>query len=211
MWSRCRPRKTGGRDGKRKKLTGTGITAREVTTYSGEDMAPALAAFACRWNAAFTEGGGQFGAVVLEQERICASILADADSGPFPEDSIEDYAKRILRMIGLTKAAIARGNADEAARMGLVVGCLITEAKIKGSWERHALRGEKNASTLRTVARRANKIRQDEAISRRETWQSMADQKWGAKMHLSKTAVAKHIALEVGGNPRTIRRKIRRK
>jgi hypothetical protein len=114
-------------------------------------------------------------------------------------------------MIDLTKAATARGDADEAARMAMDVGRLITEAKIKGSWERHALRGEKNASTLRTVTRCANKIRQDEAISRLETWQSMADQAWAANMHLSKTDVAKHIALQVGGNPGTIRRKIRRK
>ena len=196
---------------KRRETVGTGITAREVTRYSGEDMAPAFAAFARRWNADLAEGGGQFGALVLELERICASILADAGSGLFPEDSIENYAKRILRMIDLTKAAIARGNADEAARMAVDVGRLVTEAKIKGSWERHALRGEKNASTLRTVTCRTNKIRQDEATSRLETWQAMADQLWAANSHLSKADVAARIAIKVGGNPNTIRRKIRRK
>jgi hypothetical protein len=202
MWSRCRPR-TGGRDGEA-----------QGNRRNGDHGARSDALFRRghgRWNAALAEGGGQFGAVVLEQERICASILADAGSEPFPEDSIEDYAKRILRMIDLTRAATARGDADEAARMAVDVGRLITEAKIKGSWERHALRGEKTASTLRTVTRRANKIRQDEAIARLETWQAMADQAWAANRHLSKPDVAKHIAVKVGGNPGTIRRKIRRK
>jgi hypothetical protein len=163
-----------------------------------------------RWNAALAEGGGQFGAAIHEQERACRRIL-DGAAPPFKPDSIEWWAWRILRAIDATRSHIARGDADEAARMAVDVGRLITEAKIKGSWERHALRGEKTASTLRTVTRRANKIRQDEAIARLETWQAMADQAWAANRHLSKTDVAKHIAVKVGGNPGTIRRKIRRK
>src|SRR5262249_26386150 len=148
--------------------------------------------------------------VVLEQERICASILADAGSGPFPEDSIEDYAKRILRMIDLTKAAIARDDADGAARMAVGVGRLATEACMKGLWERHAVSGGKNAPTLKTVRGRANKIRQDEATPRWEMWKAMAGQTWAANRHLSKTDVAKHIAAKIGGNPDTIRRKIKK-
>ena len=195
---------------KRRETVGTGITAREVTRYSGEDMAPAFAAFAGRWNAALAEGGGQFGGAVLDTERACQRVLAGAGAGPFAADSVEDYAKRILRMIDLTRAATARGDADKADRMAVDVGRLITEAKIKSSWERHALRGEKIASTLRTVTCRANKIRQDEAIPRLETWQAMADQAWAANRHLSKTDVAKHIAAKVGGIPDTIRRKIKK-
>jgi hypothetical protein len=196
---------------KRRETVGTGITAREVTRYSGEDMAPAFAAFARRWNAALAEGGGQFGGAVLDTERACQRVLGGAGVGPFAAESVEDYAKRILRMIELTKAATARGEADEAARMALDVGRLTTEAKIKGLWEQHALRGEKNASNLRTVTRRANKIRQEKATPRLETWQAMADQMWAANSHLSKTDVATRIADKIGGNPDTIRRKICRK
>jgi hypothetical protein len=193
---------------KRPRAIGGGITARTVVSFDGADMQPAFEAFARRWNAALAEGGGQFGAVIHEQEQACRRILDGAAPPPFKTDSIEWWALRILRAIEATRSHIARGDADEAARMALDVGRLITEVKIKGSWERHALRGEKNASTLRTLTCRANKIRQEEATPRLETWQAMADQAWAANRHLSKNAVAKHIAFKVGGNPDTIRRKI---
>ena len=60
---------------KHKKTVGSGITKREVTRYSGEDMAAAFDAFARQWNAALSEGGGSFGARVLNAERACRSIF----------------------------------------------------------------------------------------------------------------------------------------
>jgi hypothetical protein len=197
---------------KRRKTVGTGITAREVTTYSGEDMAPAFAAFASRWNTALAEGGGQFGAVVLEQERICASILADAGSGPFPEDSIEDYAKRILRQIHFTKSSIAQGDADSAARNALAVGRLITEAHVKGAWEKYAMSALGNAARLSAAARHGNQKRRDAARLRDAKLQAMATALWQRNGYLTARDVAKRIVAELGeGKPDTIRRKIRRK
>ena len=196
---------------KRKVTVGTGITAREETCYSGEDMKPAMDAFLRRWSEAQSEGGGQFGARVLDWERACRRVLAGVGPGPFLADSTEAYAKRILRLIDLTRAGIARGDADEAARMAVDIGRLCTEAYMKGKWEKHAMRGADNASTLKAAAARANKEKQGGATSRHATWQAMAKDLWARNKYLSKTDVAGIIASKVGGNPNTIRRKITRK
>jgi hypothetical protein len=196
---------------KRKETIGMGITARVVTRYSKEDMEPAFDVFARQWNAALSKGGGQFGAVVLNAERACRRILAGAGPGPFMADSAEDYARRISRLIDLTKTNIARGDADGAARMAVDVGRLCTEAHMKGLWERHALRGAKNALTLKAAARGANQTRQGDAKQCQAMWQAMANDIWAQNKHLSAADVAGSIASKVGGNRNTIRRKITRK
>jgi len=192
-------------------IVGTGITARPVTRYSDDDIPPAFDAFARQWNEAVAKAGSPFGATVLNVEQACRRILADAGNGRFVADSSEDYARRTLRAIDSTKASIACGDADMAARMAVDVGRLITEADIKGRWEGHALRGEKNRATLLSAGQRANNLRQDEAKSRREGWQAMADRIWATNQHLRKADVGKRIAGKIGGNPDTIRRKIKRK
>jgi hypothetical protein len=200
---------------KRRETVGTGITARQVVRYSGEDMAPAFAAFASRWNTALAEGGGQFSAVVLKQERICASILADAArrprSRPFPKDSIEDYAKRILRQIHFTKSNIAQGDADSAARDALAAGRLITEAHMKGAWEKYAMSGLGNKARLNAAARHGNQKRRAATQRRDAELQAMAAAIWQRNGYLTARDVARRIVAKLGeGNPETIRRKIKK-
>lgn len=196
---------------KHKKIIGTGITKREVISYSGEDMCAGFGAFANQWNAARSEGGGSFGAVVLSAERACRSILTVAGPPPFGADSAEDYARRILHLIEVAKTHITRGDADEAARTAVDIGRLCTEAHIKQVWEKHALRGEKNASRLKAAAARANEEKRDRARSCDAEQQAMADAMRAANPYLSAAEVGRRLANKVGGNPDTIRRKIKRK
>ena len=196
---------------KHKKIVGSGITKREVISYSGEDMYAAVEAFVHQWNAALSEGGGSFGAVVLNAERACRSILALAGPPPFEADSPEDYARRILRLIEITKGKIARADADEAARMAVQIGRLCTETHLKHLWEDHALRGESNAARLKAAADRENRKKQDRARALDAEQQDMADDMWTRNKYLSASDVADRIADKLGGNPDTIRRKIKRK
>ena len=189
-----------------RKTVGTGITAREVTSYSGEDMAPAFDAFARNWNAARNEGGGDFGADVLYSERSCQRILEVF--GPFKPDSVQDYAKRILLAIRQTKNFIAAQDAEMAARCGRTVGRLIAEAQMKFRWEPDALRGKKNASVLKGATARTNKKRSAEAKQQYAAWQAMADEIWKGKRHLTAKAVAERIEKRIGGKADTIRKKI---
>jgi Phage integrase family len=194
-----------------KEIVGTGITAREVTRYSGEDMFPAFEAFARQWNAALSEGGDQFGAVVFNAERVCRSILANAGPKPFAPDSAEDYARRVLHLIDLTRTDIALGDAAGAGRMAIDIGRLCTEAHMKRVWEKYALRALRNVSNLKLAAARANKKKQRVAKSREADWQGMATDMWAQNRHLSAADIGRRIADKLGGNHNTIRRKIKRK
>jgi hypothetical protein len=196
---------------KHKKIVGSGITKREVISYSGEDMYAAAEAFVRQWNAARSEGGDSFGAVVLNAERVCRSILALAGAPPFEADSPEDYARRILRLIEITKGQIARADADEAARTAVDIGRLCTEAHMKRAWESHAQRRAANAVNLNAARDRANKKTQDRAKSRHALWQAKANEMWARNKYLSAADVAKRIVAEIGGSPDTIRRKIKPK
>ena len=59
---------------KSKDVVGTGITAREITRYSGDDIGPAFRDFAARWNSSLAENGGLFGAVTAEMMSEVAAI-----------------------------------------------------------------------------------------------------------------------------------------
>jgi hypothetical protein len=201
---------------KRRESVGTGITKRELTLYSGEDLGPFMKGFAKAWNTAVKEGGGHFGAVVLEAERACRRILSDAAVAPkrFEADTVEDYAERIVRHIELAKAAIAKGDADGAARWGVAIGRLCTEAEMKETWEVHALRGEKNALTVTAGALRENKRRQHEGEQRQAKWQAMADEMRAKNPHLTASVIARHIVDKGAGEGKkvhTIRKRIRLK
>jgi hypothetical protein len=196
---------------KQTKTIGTGITAREVTSYDGEDATDAFVRFAHQMKVALSKSGGQFGAYVLQTERKCRRILARAGSAPFAADSHADYASRILIAIKQTKDWIAKGDADIAARQALDVGHLCTEFRMKVLWERYALSGRKTKSVLNDGGRTANKNRTDAATPRHTEWQRMADKLWNRNPHLSATVIGDRIAETLGGNGNTIRRKISRK
>ena len=100
---------------KQHKTIGTGITAREVVTYDGEDMPAAFAEFASQWNANWKEGGGNYGAVSLNIIKKCHRFVANSVR-PYETDSPADFAERILRYHRIAQAAIKRGDADTAAR-----------------------------------------------------------------------------------------------
>lgn len=197
---------------KQRKVIGSGITARAVESYSGDDMAPAFVAFAKQWNAALTEANGSaFHAVVLDTERACRRILAAPDAGPHEADN---FAARILRAIETTRSHVARGDADAAARAAIEIGTLCTEARIKGLWETHALRGEKLATRLKANTARKNTTAKAEAARRYASWQAMADRAWAQNKYLSAADIGWLIARELGGDADTIRRNagtIRRK
>jgi hypothetical protein len=195
---------------KERRTIGSGMTAREVTRYSDEDTGPALHVWSRQWNADLSEGGGLFGSQVVKQERACRRILAGAGDGPFERDSLQDYAKRILYGIDQTKKQILHGDADQAAREAVHVGRLITEMNMKLRWEDHALRGAKNASTLKATANLGNQKRHGKAQTRHSKWQTRANKKWAQNPLLSTAAVANLVARECGDPPRTIRRNIKK-
>ena len=188
---------------------GTGITARTITAHSGEDMGAFAKGFAARWNASISEGGGLFGARVVKAERAYREILRQAGAGQFEEDSLEDFAQQILRHINLVRAAISGGDADRAARLAVDVGRLCTEAEMKEGWESHALRGYKNAASLREVAQRENRKRKSAAEGRFKQWQAAADRIWAKNKTLSNSRVSQMVGKETGDKPDTIRRWIK--
>jgi hypothetical protein len=154
----------------------------------------------------------------LDQERQCRAILAAAGPGPFAADSLEDYARRILRAIELTQRFIEHKDADQAARCAVQVGVLITEAHMKGVWERPALRGVTALETdesLRAAAVSHNTAKRENAGRDHAHWQKMAQDIWNDDKDLAAAEVARRIAKKLPGdrenkpNPDTIRRKIR--
>lgn len=183
---------------KQTKIIGGGITARAVTSYTGPDIADAIDHMVRLFSAD----------PLIEAERSCRAFLAGAGAGPFEQDSAEDYAQRILRLITLARACVARGDADNAARLAFAAGCECTEARMKGQWERHAVRGLKNVSALKEATRANNKNKTEGAARLHAKWQALAQKMWAGNKYLSKSDVAEHIAKTYGGNPSTIRRKI---
>jgi hypothetical protein len=196
---------------KYRKTVGAGITERRVTVVDGVDMAPAFGEFALNWNAARAEGGGDFGAEVLYVEQSCRRVQDGAGPGPIERDSPEDYAERILFTIRQTKAFINRDEAERAARSALDLGKLITEANLKGRWEKPALFGATNLSALKTGGAAENLEKKRKAQRQHAKWQAEADQILAKNPHFSKSRVAKILADRHGENFDTIRRKIHRK
>ena len=142
---------------KQRKTIGTGITAREVVTYDGDDILPALEEFFSKLEADRKKGGGDYGAASLHIIEKCQRIIANS-GGPYETDSPadfaeriihetdspEDFAQRIIRRDKIAKTMIAGGNADAAARFAFDVGFLAAQAIMKYVWERPALVGKKN-------------------------------------------------------------------
>jgi hypothetical protein len=193
---------------KQRKTIGTGITAREVTVYNGIDAILALDETFSRWEALCKTHGGQFGAASRRVIEQCRQIIAGASAPPPNSDVPADFAERILRNYEIAKAAIERNDADMAALAAYYVGVLAGEARLKRQWERHALRGEKNVSTLKEGTHAANKKRSLDAKQRHAAWQAQANEIRARNKSLSTSDVARIIADDTGDNWHTIRRKI---
>ena len=129
------------------KRIGTGITERKAEVYTGEDAIPALHKSLAQWEADCKAYGGQFGATSQHVIEICRIVVATSDP-PYKPDSDADFAQRIIRSHKIAQAAIARGDADGAARAAYDVGVLAAQAKMKRDWEAHALRGKKNLDAI---------------------------------------------------------------
>jgi hypothetical protein len=98
---------------------------------------------------AHAEARSTFDGLVREVEAEAGNILRTAMRGPggvlrTENDSPEDYAERITRLIQLTRSAIDSGDAGEAARFSFRLGHTVCEARMKGAWERLVLIGAKS-------------------------------------------------------------------
>ena len=187
---------------KQRKTIGTGITAREVVTYDGEDMLLAMTECFSQWNANRKKGGGDYGAVSLHIIEKCHRIIANSGAGhpdssaDFAEriihdtDSPADFADRILRRHQIAQAAIERGDADSAARFAYEVGLLAAQAIMKYVWERHALRGKKNLDAMRHGSGLANQQLHQDREKERQQWNIEAARIWKRSPDLSKSRVA---------------------
>jgi hypothetical protein len=172
---------------KQRKTIGTGITAREVVTYDGEDMQAALVEFFSRWNANRIKGGGDYGAVSLHIIEKCHRIVANSVR-PYETDGPADFAKRILRHHQIVQAAIKRGDADAAARFAYEVGVLAAQAIMKQVWERHALRGKKNLEAVQSGSRKSNQQRHEDRAKQWQLWNTKAASIWKRSPGLFKAA-----------------------
>jgi hypothetical protein len=72
---------------KQRKTVGTGITAREVVTYDGEDMIPGWLELDLQWEAKRQKGGGNYGAASLHIIEWCRQINADSGTSLRETDS----------------------------------------------------------------------------------------------------------------------------
>lgn len=127
---------------KETKIYGTGITKKPYILHSGPDAALRLENQLRRLSDE-SKKCGQFDATINGVVEQWKEILSNADEGPFKEDSLHDFAHRIINKYNNVKFAIANGNADQAARFAVVLGELCKEAEMKFNWEDHALRGKK--------------------------------------------------------------------
>ncbi|MFV3129255.1 hypothetical protein [Niveispirillum sp. KHB5.9] len=192
---------------KQKKIVGSGITAKEMTVHSGQDLAPALKRILGAISADIT-ARGQYGMVswkVVEQAR---SVSAGHDRDRVIEQSPQDYAFQIMKLDEVIKHSIEREDADEAARFAFQMGCLFTEALIKQDWEIHALRGKKNADSLALPAQQENQERHHQRQQKDAQIQQIAADKRSRNPHLTNSAIADQIAsaTELYGTERTIRK-----
>lgn len=149
-----------------KEIVGTGTTGREVTCYSGEDMADFWRQTVQTIRRQRRAGGGQFGAATLELRQWVDEVLSEAGPGPFVDDTLEAFAERIRQLHNITLAVIQRGNADGAARFGYMTGFLHCQVVMKfGGVETAALFGRKMIEGRRRRRRDALAVLIDEALS----------------------------------------------
>ena len=175
---------------KQRKTIGTGITAREVVVYDGEDIQAALVESFSQWEANRKKGGGDYGAASLHIIEQCRQIIAKSGVGPYETDSSADFAQRIIRSHQIAQAAIERGDADAAARFAYDLGVLAAQAKMKKDWEAHALRGKKNLDAIQYGSWNSNQQRHQDREKQHQLWNAKAASIWKRSPDLSKRRVA---------------------
>ena len=182
---------------KQRKTIGTGITAREVVEYDGEDMIPGWLELDLQWEAKRQKRGGNYGAVSLHIIEWCRQIIADSGTG-LHETDLADFAEQIIQKDIIAQAAIKRGHADWAAKFAYEVGFLAAQAKMKLDWEKHALRGKKNLDAIQYGSRTSNQQRYQDREKEHQRWNVAATRIWKRSPNLSKMGVAVIIKDRLG-------------
>jgi hypothetical protein len=128
------------------------------------------------------------------------------------EDTPAHFAERILRLISVVRAAIKRGDADEATFFAVTLGGLITESDLKVEHEAAWETGDKQRRTLRDIRERANTKRH--ALREREwaSWNQEAAQVWKNQPNHKPSAVANIIkkTLKLNEGVRSIARRLKK-
>ena len=147
---------------RRQRTVGTGITERTVYGYEypitwkdRKEMEENTLLFSKHM-----EEMGLFKTATYHARAQCESILNGKNmDATFPDDSPEDFAKRILRLLECTDQFIKnansclaeefadRGDSEVAARLAFDAGVLWERALMKWYWEREALIGQKILDT----------------------------------------------------------------
>ncbi len=119
------------------------------------------------------------------------------NKGPTTErDSREGYAIRSLtRVIGIRYLLKRnrRGDAEEATRLGIELGMLIEECRMKFSWEKDALSALHHRLDFEAGRDAYNKQRKIDAEEEYRWFQILADPIWENNPHWSRTMVASMI------------------
>lgn len=187
----------------RKGISGTGITAREVTLYDvqrGESLPKSF------WEG-ITESfkkHGHFGMVALEAEEICNQVLANFNGDMAPVDSPEAFAQIILKHIAIAKDNIGhRDDADYAARHAFEAGFEWARATMKWAEEGTWLTGKKSLSG----AKSGHEVVHGDEAAKRARWQAMiADLDAELSRGTKKTAAYAVVAEKHGVSAKTVQR-----
>jgi hypothetical protein len=122
---------------------------------------------------------------------------------PWPEleayEAPEWFARELLFLIDEIRGHIAAARADLAACVSVQLGLLSMAVGHKFAWERHAVRGRKNKSTLEGNRDGHNKRRRDETERLAEQARAIAM----ANPKLEYGALQRKVASKLPKNPRT--------
>ena len=127
---------------------------------------------------------------------------------------ISDAADNMLDWLGMLNwslgTKLTEDDVQDLFSAGYKLGRLTREAELKFDWESDALRGRKQAETLRDRQHVRNLRAQNEAKLAHSLWQRIADEIWTRNPKHSKTRVAEFIAEQVGASVNTIRQVIKK-
>ena len=139
------------------------------------------------------------------------TIPAGENQHPITErDSHEGYAIRFLRFVVGIRYLLKRnrrGDAEEAARLGIELGMLITESRMQFSWEQPAISDRRRAEALEIARDRHNLTKRAEAEQKQARWREKAKGVWLRHPSWGALKVAEEIA-QGWESPNYIRQKI---